>query len=436
MDIAVRARCAPTIGTRSLLGPLRRVRRTVAQTGRVAFGQIDGGVLCRNCRAGKRQVVMVSAGVLRTMAQLADTESTAWRRLQIDPPALGELRRRAELLFRRTCWAAGQDCMRTWDCWGTSRRSGRGSRFRTASTKLRALLNAEPCTLNPEHGQGCPSMSIAGARRWLAACAFLSLPAAAQVSPRLTHPTAPGNGDNEYNGWLFNSLTGHPAGGSQRATGSPVPPTSAPTAQPIAPANVSAAGVPLVQPVPPANLPTPQPVPPAGDEVGPMIPGPGGAAQLARDTAGADSGIIPVAAEVAGPPPSVPPDLPPPTNSMSIVGVKPDKPEEEKKKGFEFSDLTRRTFGKTMRKATGHGPDEKIARAAMQDGISVPRQEICRGRRLSSPSPPTAGPTRRWKRTRCSSRARASSFPTSIPRRTTLRRPAKEISQSGGSSTR
>jgi hypothetical protein len=26
------------------------------------------------------------------MGQIADTESTAWRRLQIDPPALGELR--------------------------------------------------------------------------------------------------------------------------------------------------------------------------------------------------------------------------------------------------------------------------------------------------------------------------------------------------------
>ena len=59
----------------------------VAQTGRVAFGQVDGGVLCRNCCAGKKQVVMASAGVLRTMGQIADTESTAWRRLQIDPPA-------------------------------------------------------------------------------------------------------------------------------------------------------------------------------------------------------------------------------------------------------------------------------------------------------------------------------------------------------------
>jgi DNA repair protein RecO (recombination protein O) len=86
------------LGALRLLGHVPSLDRCVecgapvAQTGRVAFGQIDGGVLCRNCRAGKRQVVMVSAGVLRTMGQIADTESTAWRRLQIDPPALGELR--------------------------------------------------------------------------------------------------------------------------------------------------------------------------------------------------------------------------------------------------------------------------------------------------------------------------------------------------------
>jgi DNA repair protein RecO (recombination protein O) len=64
----------------------------VATTGRVAFAQIQGGVLCPACRAGKRQVISVSAGVLRTMAQLADLGSTTWRRLEINPRNLGELR--------------------------------------------------------------------------------------------------------------------------------------------------------------------------------------------------------------------------------------------------------------------------------------------------------------------------------------------------------
>ena len=41
---------------------------------------------------GKEQVVSVSAGVLRTMAQLADLEAQAWRRMEIDARMLGELR--------------------------------------------------------------------------------------------------------------------------------------------------------------------------------------------------------------------------------------------------------------------------------------------------------------------------------------------------------
>jgi DNA repair protein RecO (recombination protein O) len=64
----------------------------VASAGRVAFGQLDGGVLCPACRGGKTQVVSVSAGVLRAMAQLADPDRQAWRRLEIDPRSLGELR--------------------------------------------------------------------------------------------------------------------------------------------------------------------------------------------------------------------------------------------------------------------------------------------------------------------------------------------------------
>ena len=64
----------------------------VALAGRVAFGQLDHGVLCAACRGGKQQVVMVSAGVLRAMTQLADTQSHAGRRLEIDSRSLGELR--------------------------------------------------------------------------------------------------------------------------------------------------------------------------------------------------------------------------------------------------------------------------------------------------------------------------------------------------------
>ena len=64
----------------------------VPLTGRVPFGSLDGGVLCGGCRAGKKQVVMVSAGVLRAMAQLSDPKSQTWRRMEITAHSRAELR--------------------------------------------------------------------------------------------------------------------------------------------------------------------------------------------------------------------------------------------------------------------------------------------------------------------------------------------------------
>ena len=64
----------------------------VSASGRIAFGQLDGGVLCNRCRAGKKQVAMVSAGALKTMAQLADPDTQTWQRMEINSRILGELR--------------------------------------------------------------------------------------------------------------------------------------------------------------------------------------------------------------------------------------------------------------------------------------------------------------------------------------------------------
>jgi DNA repair protein RecO (recombination protein O) len=66
--------------------------RPVELAGRVAFGQLDGGVLCAACRGGKPQVVSVSAAALRIMGQLADPHRQAWRHLDIPPRTYGELR--------------------------------------------------------------------------------------------------------------------------------------------------------------------------------------------------------------------------------------------------------------------------------------------------------------------------------------------------------
>ncbi len=64
----------------------------VTPTGRVAFGLLNGGVLCPKCRAGKKQVVQVSAGVLRAMALLVDPDGVAWQPVEISPSGLGEMR--------------------------------------------------------------------------------------------------------------------------------------------------------------------------------------------------------------------------------------------------------------------------------------------------------------------------------------------------------
>jgi len=66
--------------------------RQIEPTGRVAFGLLDGGVLCNEHRGGKRHVVSITAGTLRTMAQLADPNSGNWHRLDITPQNLGEIR--------------------------------------------------------------------------------------------------------------------------------------------------------------------------------------------------------------------------------------------------------------------------------------------------------------------------------------------------------
>ena len=66
--------------------------RTVPAAGRVAFGQLSGGVLCESCRVGRKQVARVSGGVLKVMAQLGDPESRTWRRIDLDPRSRGELR--------------------------------------------------------------------------------------------------------------------------------------------------------------------------------------------------------------------------------------------------------------------------------------------------------------------------------------------------------
>lgn len=64
----------------------------VSITGRVAFGQLDGGVLCGRCRTGKKQVASVTAGAIRAMDSLADPAGRAAGRIRIDERTYGEVR--------------------------------------------------------------------------------------------------------------------------------------------------------------------------------------------------------------------------------------------------------------------------------------------------------------------------------------------------------
>jgi DNA repair protein RecO (recombination protein O) len=46
--------------------------KPVEPEGRIAFGMLEGGVLCPECRPGKRQVVSVSGEVVKTLGRFAD----------------------------------------------------------------------------------------------------------------------------------------------------------------------------------------------------------------------------------------------------------------------------------------------------------------------------------------------------------------------------
>jgi DNA repair protein RecO (recombination protein O) len=66
--------------------------RPVPAEPRVAFGLLDGGVLCGRCRPGKRQVVSLSAGARELFRRFAEADTRACDGPQIDQRRFGELR--------------------------------------------------------------------------------------------------------------------------------------------------------------------------------------------------------------------------------------------------------------------------------------------------------------------------------------------------------
>ena len=64
----------------------------VEPTGRVPFSQLAGGVLCGNCRVGQKQIISISAGVLKALLQYSELEGDDSQRAELDQRTYGELR--------------------------------------------------------------------------------------------------------------------------------------------------------------------------------------------------------------------------------------------------------------------------------------------------------------------------------------------------------
>jgi len=73
----------------------------IAETGRVAFGVLAGGVLCSVCRPGKKQVISVSRPAIGALRTFADPSNEAWQTFGIDRAVAGELRG----LMNRYLWS-------------------------------------------------------------------------------------------------------------------------------------------------------------------------------------------------------------------------------------------------------------------------------------------------------------------------------------------
>ena len=65
---------------------------SVNESGRTAFSQRAGGVLCKSCRVGQKQVISVSSGVLATLARFADPATPVAEQPPLDRRVYGELR--------------------------------------------------------------------------------------------------------------------------------------------------------------------------------------------------------------------------------------------------------------------------------------------------------------------------------------------------------
>ena len=170
---------------------------------------------------------------------------------------------------------------------------------------------------------------------WAAAgCISLPSPSPARV------PTPPGNAEDEHSGWLFQRLTGqkppdapqNPSPGTPNAAQNATVGQNLPSGTVLASATEPIAGQPGTPTGPPGNLSRPAAPQPVGSPPPTAVPIPG-------------------------------------------AGAFEPKAADDKKSGFEISDLAPDKVYKDLKKSMGYGPNESIARTAYQEGQALFQQK-------------------------------------------------------------
>lgn len=189
-------------------------------------------------------------------------------------------------------------------------------------------------------------MPSEGSRLWLTLrCVLILLGGCATVPPVPANAPKPSaTAEDDHEGWLWKSLTGQkPAAESK-------------------PNATTDGGVQQASAISPVS----------SDGAGPLIPGPASPSLRGKAASSSGPALLPNLSDTtAGPPPSLPPELPSPAKAVSIKDSQNRAEKEKEKKGFELSDLAPENIYKNIKKAAGYGPNEQIARTALTEGKAL-----------------------------------------------------------------
>jgi len=154
-------------------------------------------------------------------------------------------------------------------------------------------------------------------------------------------------GNEEYDGWLWKSLTG----GRKTAAAA-----SADSSKAASAAGATSSGVVHAS----ANL---------GEAA---MPGRASGLSASESLSGPALGLAAPDEPGAGPPPTIPDELPSLKKSVSIEEkLREADRKKEQESGFQLSDLAPENIYKNVKKAAGYGPDEGIARTALKEGEAL-----------------------------------------------------------------